>query len=213
VGAQPVGFIGAGGVELWGELLARPSTVLLVHDAGRDLDAWSPLPELLAERGFGSFAFDLRGCGLSDGRPGGRGFAADVVAAAGHARSAGAREVFAVGAGSGADAVLRAAPDAGLSAVVLISPSCAGPRALRRAALRCATVPKLVIVGSQDEAAFERSRELLALCIGPRLVVELPTAAQSHALLDGACATQALEHSLTYLAHHRRIADPAPSTP
>jgi hypothetical protein len=74
-------------------------------------------------------------------------------------------------------------------------------------------VPKLVIVGSQDEAAFERSRELLALCIGPRLVVELPTAAQSHALLDGACATQALEHSLTYLAHHRRIADPAPSTP
>jgi hypothetical protein len=71
VGAQPVGFIGAGGVELWGELLARPSTVLLVHDAGRDLDAWSPLPELLAERGFGSFAFDLRGCGLSDGRPGG----------------------------------------------------------------------------------------------------------------------------------------------
>jgi len=213
VGTQPVGFVGAGGVELWGELVVRPSTVLLVHDAGRDLDAWAPLPELLTDRGFGVFSFDLRGCGLSAGRAGGRGFTVDVVAAALYARTSGAREVFAVGAGTGADAVLRAAPDAGLSAVVLISPVCASPGTLRRAALRCATVPKLVVVGSQDDAAFERSRELLALCIGPRLVVDLPTAEQSHALLAGQCATQALDHAMTYLAHHRRIAEPAPTTP
>lgn len=41
--------------------------VLLVHDLGEDLDAWTPLPRRLVGEGFRVVATELRGHGLSDG--------------------------------------------------------------------------------------------------------------------------------------------------
>lgn len=213
MGAWPAAFLTDDSVELWGELRGDgPRWVLLVHDRGRDVDSFAGLAERIAGDGFTVLAFDSRGCGLSAGEEDETSRHLDVVAAAHFARERGARELFAVGAGAGSDVLVQAAAAARLDAMVLVSPFL--PKRRRReltAALRSHTKPRLVLVGSQHEQAMAAARVVLDLAIGPRVLVQLPSAEQSHALINGACAAQAVNHLMTFLCHNRRRLEPVPS--
>jgi len=63
--------IGVGdGVIRGHEYTADGPPVVLVHEPGRDLDAWSPFAAWFANKGLKVIALDLPGHGLSDGDPG-----------------------------------------------------------------------------------------------------------------------------------------------
>ena len=199
---EPVEFTAADGVTLRGEL--RPGDghwAILVHDRDADLDSLAPLAAELAQNGFSVLAFDQRGHGLSDGTWTHEGATLDVEAACTCARARGAGQIVAAGAGTGGGALLDAAATQPIDAVVVLSPILPGHLAL--ADLRRSPVPKLFIVGSQDATGEPAAREMHDVCIGPRLLVMLPSAAGGHELLDGQTAAQAKSHSVGYLAHHR----------
>jgi alpha-beta hydrolase superfamily lysophospholipase len=213
VGVEPITFLTDDGAAIWGSLsLDSARWVLLVHDRGHDLDSFLPLSHRLVADGFSVMAIDLRGCGLSGGRKSESKFHFDVLAAVRFAREHGAREIFAVGAGRGSDVVIEAAPDAGFGAAVLVSPSLNRRGRVLRTAIRRSTVPKLVLVGSQDAEALKDARGVMATAIGPRVIVTLPTRDQAHDLLGGPCAGQVMNHVSTFLAHSRSELEPVPTS-
>ncbi len=212
---ESVGFVSADGVKLFGEIRRRGvAWVILVHDRRRDLDAWSSVSAVLAAEGYSVLAVDLRGCGMSGGNPAVANSSRDVVAAVEVARAQGALEIFAIGAGSGCDPLVRACSDADFAGIVLASPSSSWSRPSLRRALRSSTTSKLVLVGSLEQGALGAADELMQNAIGPRVVVRLPTMAQSHELFESGSAPQAFDATLTFLAHHRRDLVPGttPST-
>jgi pimeloyl-ACP methyl ester carboxylesterase len=213
VGIEPVTFLTDDGVAIWGTLFSESARwVLLVHDRDHDLDSYFSLSSRLVADGFSVLAFDLRGCGLSGGRQSVSKFHLDVLAAARLARQRGAGEIFAIGAGRGSGVVIEAAPDANFGAAVLLSPSLDRRRRVLTTAVRRSTVPKLVLVGSQDADAFRAARDVMATAVGPRVIVALPTQDQSHQLLGGTCAVQVMSHTSTFLAHNRSQLEPVPTS-
>jgi pimeloyl-ACP methyl ester carboxylesterase len=161
------------GTVLRGEVIrAGPDWVVLVHDRGRDLDAWVGLRHALASEGMSVLAYDLRGHGGSDGRPDTGCEEQDVEDVLAFVRRAGAERLFVAAVGSSVSAALTAA--AGRAAgIVALDPPGDCPPALP--ALRT-----LVIVPHGASAP--------ALA-GFSLAVYLPDGARGHELLRGGWAS------------------------
>lgn len=208
----PVELIAGDGVVLRGERWGTGRDwLVLLHDAGRDLDCWRPLMPLVAERAeWSALAIDARGHGGSDDPWDARTSVLDVEAAIAHARLSGARCVCPVAAGTGAIAALASCmrsdpPDA----LALLSP---GPLdAFGLTELRGQAVSKLFFVGALDQEAAALTTALRSASIGQPLVVNFPTADQGTDLLDGPWAGQALEHLAAFFDEERAFIDATPT--
>jgi pimeloyl-ACP methyl ester carboxylesterase len=181
--------------EAWG---AGDDWLVLLHDAGADLDVWRPLMGLADQRSLSLLALDLRGHGGSEGTWKEGETELDFEAAGSFARSEGARTVCVAAAGTAALAALRAAPRVAPDALVLLSP---GPlRACGTADLRAPGVAKLVLVGGLDPRADADAAAIRAVSIGPALVVSLPTKRQGTDLLS---EPQAVDQFLYFVDEQR----------
>ena len=183
-----------------------PRWAILVHDAGRDLDAFAPLSAYLAQS-FTALAFDLRGHGLSDGEDDAAAAHLDLEGAVAYARTQSALECHAVGVGTGAAAIVRAGTGLRLASHVLVGcPSVIpGAEAEGREAIRRLRAAKLMLVGWLDRDRLEDTRRLVERAIGPTLLVGFPTGQRGHELLNGEYLSQALSHTRGFLAQHRSM--------
>jgi alpha-beta hydrolase superfamily lysophospholipase len=205
MGGEPVEFLTADGVVLRGVADGHePSWVALVHDVGHDLDACALIAAELRRAGFATLIFDLRGHGASDGEWSERDAQLDAAAALAFVLDRGARERFVVGFGAGATAALLAAESGEVRAFVLASPGDV-PEGDGESAPEAAE-PKLFLVGSQAPEDVAAARRLEKLVAGPRLLVELPTAARGHDLFSGDLLLQAMTQTVGFLAQNRTIA-------
>jgi dienelactone hydrolase len=177
--------------------------VVLVHDAGQDLDAWRPLTDALAASGFSAIAIDLRGHGASDGEWTAQSGHADLQAIlAGTHPAAGGRLIL-VGAGTTGTAALAPSFHPRPDAVILFSPTPL-PDADTQA-LRGEAISKLFVVGSQDPAANKAAVELRNRSIGMASLVSVPTDAHGTALLDPPWRQQLVEKVLAFLSEIRSV--------
>jgi pimeloyl-ACP methyl ester carboxylesterase len=151
--------------------------VVLVHDHGRDLDAWRDLPAALAADGLAVLTFDLRGHGGSEGAEPAETDVADAVA---FARTAGFERVYVGAEGASADAALAAADGA---AFVL------APRELTSEFHG----PALVVLPAGEDGVAE-------LFPGDALVIEVPAPAP---LLDGSWAGNVRDYVIRFLREAR----------
>jgi pimeloyl-ACP methyl ester carboxylesterase len=183
-----------------------PRWAILVHDAGRDLDAFGPLTAHLAQS-FTVLAIDLRGHGLSDGVWDAAAAHLDLDGAVAFARGRGALECHAVGVGTGAAAIVHAGTELGLAAHVLVCcPSVIpGAEDEGREAIRRLRAAKLMLVGWLDGDRLEDTRRLVERAIGPTLLVGFPTEQRGHELLNGEYLSQAVSHTRGFLAQHRSM--------
>jgi pimeloyl-ACP methyl ester carboxylesterase len=187
--------------ECWS---AGQDWLVLVHDAGEDLDAWRPLIGIAELRGWSVLALDLRGHGGSDDPWDAAACVSDVTLATGEARRRGAGAVCVAGAGDGAIATLRAADASPPDALVLLSP---GPVPEEHAAsLRAPGVSELIVYGSHSSRDDADAKRVAGLSIGPALRVGLPTSAHGTGLLSGPLARQAIEHVVAFWDEQRYLA-------
>lgn len=190
---RAVELAAADGVVLRGEVWGTGDDwLVLLHDAGSDLDAWRPLRGLEGSL----LALDLRGHGGSEGEWSESGAALDAGTAVAFARVEGARTVCVAAAGAAGAPALRAADE--VDALVLLSP---GPLGGDLSELRAPGVPKLVLVGALDRRADADAAAVAASSIGPALLVSLATARQGTDLLS---EPQALEQLTAFL--HEQLA-------
>jgi pimeloyl-ACP methyl ester carboxylesterase len=122
-----------------------------------------------------------------------------VASALDFAVASGAESLFAAGEGAGAVAVLAAAATrTEVRAVVLASPE-ADDRIATFDDLRDARLPKLILVGSDSDAARERAEIFFRGAIGPCELVQFPVADQGSALFTGDWGAHAREKVLAHL--------------
>jgi pimeloyl-ACP methyl ester carboxylesterase len=199
-GSTPLAIPVSEQLVLRGERVGEPGErwAVLVHEEGRDLDAWRTLVGRLEELGLCVLAFDLAGHGASDDPWESRRLPADVLAVLRFAESQGARRVSVVAAGAGATAALAAAGEFEVQAIVALSPR-AGLDGLGPEAIRETLAPKLIIVGSEDAAAAAEADRVFRRSIGWSLLQSLPTEIQGTALLESAWALQVAENALAFL--------------
>lgn len=202
----------ADGVTLRGESVAGDDTwVVLVHDAGGDIDDWRPIRAGLARRGWTVLALDLRGHGGSEGewRPE-RGYL-DVDLGITLARRSNARHVAVIGAGLAGILALRAIeraypeepfelPDS----LVLISPGPldgADPLTLRGCGLS-----RLFIIGAADPLVGD-AKALQRASIGWNVTVSFATAAHGAALVSE-LPEHVLDKIVSFLKEQRTLRGP-----
>ena len=195
------------GVVLRGERWAGGDVwVVLLHDRGpeEDLDRWRPLLPHLVDGGWTVLALDLRGHGASDGEWSDEHAVADVAGAIEFARAGGAARVAVIAAGESAVAALRASGNAAADALVLLSPAIDVDQPL--ADLRGTGEAKLIVVGGSEAAPRHAGERLRNASIGWGLLVNLPTALQGTALLDGTHGRHVREQVARFLAEQRYLA-------
>lgn len=171
---------------------------LLVHEEGRDLDAWRGLVPSLTELTLCVLAVDLAGHGASDDPWEPQRLPADVLAVLRYVRSQGGRSIAVVAAGAGATAALAAAGELEVQAIVALSPR-AALDGLDPEAIRKTTAPKLIIAGSEDPGAAAEAGDVFRRSIGWGLLQSLPTEIQGTALLESDWAGQVVENALAFL--------------
>jgi pimeloyl-ACP methyl ester carboxylesterase len=192
----------ADGVVLRGQVRrAGPSWTILVHEPGEDLDAWKPLPAVLAARGFTVLTHDLRGHGGSDGTAAHDLDSDDLASVVSLARDLGAGDIYVGAAGASTGPALEAAGASGCAAFVALGP-------LGHALERTPALPKLAIVASRDPAQEAASAQL-ALAPGGCVVVRLPVAERGTALLRGAWASNVHEYVAGFV-RDRGLSRPGP---
>lgn len=198
----PIEFRASDGLLLRGQIYGEGERwAVLVHEEGLDLDAWSDLPAQLHDVGFCVLAFDLRGHGASDDPWDAARLPEDVSAALQLARSQGARKLYLVGAGVGADACLQAAVSEPVEALVALSPlGCLDDGAV--GSLREVNVPRLILVGASEPAALATGERLYRAAIGWCLLVGLPTVEQGSRMLAGDLGDPAREKVLGFLCDY-----------
>jgi pimeloyl-ACP methyl ester carboxylesterase len=188
----------------------EPDWLVLVHEVGKDLDAWRPLIGVAELRHWSVLALDLRGHGGSDDPWDADACVSDVALASAEARRQGARAVCVAAAGEGAVATLRAANASPPDALVLLSP---GPVPEEHSAsLRAPGVSKLIVYGSLSARDDADAKRVADLSIGPALRVGLPTASHGTGLLSGPLGRQAIEHVVAFWDEQRYLAS-VPSAP
>lgn len=160
-----------------------PVPTRLLHEPGRDLDAWGSMPELLRGDGLSVLAVDLPGHGLSDDpwRP-----AELPTVLAALVRSVQRPEdgkVFIVAAGRGATIAVLAPGELALADIISSSPEEIGeaPTPLLLPPAR----PELVSVGAHDEAAAVTARSRFKGLRGWSLASAFPKALGGTAMRDG----------------------------
>ena len=177
----------ADGLTLRGEVVRGDDTwVVLVHDAGEDIDAWKQLRPGLARRGWTVLALDLRGHGGSDGEWTGEQGELDVDLGVTLARRHGAKHVAVVTAGASGlralRAVERALPEEGFDlpdSLILVSP---GPlEGTDPMTLRGGGISKLFFYGAKDPHAADVVA-LQRASIGWNVAVSFATEARGTAL-------------------------------
>ncbi len=188
---DPIQATTADGVVLRGEgVLGSTATwIVLVHDAGEDIDVWRPLITALADTGWNFLALDLRGHGGSDGEWDATRGHLDVDLGVNLAQRSGAEHIAIAGAGIGAVAALECVANAVdqpsfalADSLVLLSP---GPLAgVDLGRLRGEGLATLIMSGSIGPAAGW-AEELLRVSIGWSVSVSFPTEAQGTDLLQG----------------------------
>ncbi len=212
----------ADGTTLRGQQTGRgDARLILLHEPGRDLDAWGDLPLLLAARSFAVETIDLPGHGLSDGpwqpdalpalvrslvrcdgatMSGAEPEGLDATfRAAGLHRPVDAQEsartaTYLLAAGDSADAALAAAADGGVDGLVLLSPTPDAAANRRRSG-----VPKLIVTGSQAGAARRATTALAQEAGGWTMLSTIPEAAGGTALVAGDWGDQVQEQIVTFL--------------
>lgn len=190
--ARAVEIPTADGVILRGLLLGEGERwAVLVHDLGRDLDAWGDLPGWFAARGCAALAIDLRGHGASDGVSAAGALVSDVRAALAWSAARGARHVALLAEGRAAAAALVGAADpragAHVAALVLCSPRLDLP-GQEQDAWREARAPKLILVGRHDRARRQAAHWLQRHAAGWAVAIFLPTVEQGADLTTGSLA-------------------------
>jgi pimeloyl-ACP methyl ester carboxylesterase len=190
-GRRPNAFTTDDGVELRGLWAGGGDLALvLVHEIGRDLDAWGPAPDWLAAEGFRVLLFDLRGHGASDGEESPVDVATDVTAAITAARNE-SRVVIVVCAGDAADGTIAAALQAKTDGLVLVSPEFPLEE---RARPERTLMPSLAILDKASEQWMARVRQVQSGLIGWRMIVHAGTDEHGSAMLSGKWASHAHEH-------------------
>ena len=171
---------------------------ILVHEEGRDLDAWRRLLRPLLELGLTALAFDLPGHGVSTGswEPGR--LPGYLLAVLDYAASQGAGSLYLIGAGAGATAAVAAAGEREVQAIVALSPLAELP-GVPAEALRESAAPKLIIAGSEDGTRAEEAADVYGRAIGWGVLQTAPVAAQGTYLLESEWAEHVAEATIGFL--------------
>jgi pimeloyl-ACP methyl ester carboxylesterase len=181
----------------WGK---GPDTVLLLHEPGADLDAWTILPVEIARRlEIETVALDLPGHGLSDD-PWDPTRLTDILQHVPEFAPAAGRR-FLIAGGSPAIAALQQASAIGLAGLVCLSPVIAEageylPRSPR--------LPKLFVAGSLAGSDLKEARLLATACGGWSVVTSLPVAERGTGLLASSWGTQLVEQIVEFLGDCQR---------
>lgn len=185
--------------QIWGD---GAQWAVLVHDEGRDLDAWKAVVGWLLGAGLCVIAFDLRGHGASDGEPDAASAPQDVLAALRFAESQGARWKALIGAGLGATAAMVAAGERDVAAIVALSPR-ARIDGIDDEAIRTSRAPKLFVAGSLDRTARAEAEDAHLRTIGWTVLATPPTAVQGSDLLTCDWAPTIVDNALAFLNDYR----------
>jgi pimeloyl-ACP methyl ester carboxylesterase len=181
----------------WGK---GQDTVLLLHEPGADLDAWTTLPvEIARQLGIETVAVDLPGHGLSDD-PWDPSQLPDLLRQLPDLTPAAGRR-FIIAAGSPAITVLEQAPAIALAGLVCLSPQVPEegqdpPRSPR--------LPKLLVAGSLAGNDLNEARRLATACGGWSVVTSLPVAERGTGLLASTWGTHLVEQIVAFLRDCQR---------
>jgi pimeloyl-ACP methyl ester carboxylesterase len=168
--------------------------VLLVHDAGADLDAWRELPAELAADGYRVVALDLPGHGLSDDPWDADTFATELPALIGQMRDGRDDRTFLIGAGTIAPLLGAAAPDALVALSPQTGPDWSGERT---------GVPCLILTGSADGDRAAATDRYFRGRSGWTVVTGFGVPQQGTDLLATIWAGHAVEQMMAFLRDYR----------
>ena len=190
----------------WGQIIRGfrwgkgPDTVLLLHEPGADLDAWTTLPvEISRQLEIETVAVDLPGHGLSDDPwdparlPDLLRHVPDLAPAAGHR--------FLIVAGSAAIAAIEHASTIELAGLVCLSPELPEDR---QNPPRSPRLPKLFAAGSLAGSDLNEARRLATACGGWSVVTSLPVAERGTGLLASSWGAQLVEQITTFVRDCQR---------
>jgi pimeloyl-ACP methyl ester carboxylesterase len=181
----------------WGQ---GSDTVLLLHEPGADLDAWTTLPVAIARQiEVETVAVDLPGHGLSDDPWDPARLPDLLLNLLDIAPAAGRR--FLIAAGAPAVASLEHAPAVELSGLVCLSPQSSGPGDNQP---RSPRVPKLFVAGSLAGSDLDDARRVAAACGGWAVVTSLPVAERGTGLLTSSWGGQLIEQIVAFLRECQR---------
>jgi pimeloyl-ACP methyl ester carboxylesterase len=182
----------------WGK---RPDTVLLLHEPGADLDAWTALPvEIACQLEIETVAVDLPGHGLSDDPwdparlPDLLRHVPDLAPAAGHR--------FLIVAGSPAFTALEQASAIDLAGLVCLSAEIPTDRPNPP---RSPRLPKLFVAGSLSGNDLNEARRLATACGGWSVVTSLPVTQRGTGLLASSWGGQLMEQIVAFLRDCQRL--------
>lgn len=176
----------------WGD---EPDRVVLLHDAGRDLDAWGPLPARLAARlPVAVVNLDLPGHGLSDD-PWREDDAADLLRVVLRDTESAGR-TFVVTAGQLAGLTLGMADELGIAGLIALSPQAPSSSATL---LRSPTVPKLLFAGALAGDDLQVTRQVASFTGGWAVVTSIPAATTGTDLLDDSWRRTVFDQIETFL--------------
>ena len=206
-GQGVVPFEADDGTVLRGELFSSSSpavAAVFVHDFDSGRGVWETLAKTLSARGFLVLAYDMRGHGASPGRKEAGISDADATAALRFMRSSlQQQQVFLVGEGLGAVAVLKAASREQVVGVVSVS----APRSFRglSAVTDIARIeaPKLFIAAEGDENAAEVAREFQRRGAEPSELALFPGDKAGSDLLEGREGQAARDRVLEFFDSYR----------
>lgn len=184
---DPIRFTSDDGVELAGELRGDGDVgVVLAHMFPTDRTSWSSFATDLADRGFRTLTFDFRGYGDSEGERDIPEIWRDVVAAVRALREEGATRVVVVGASMGGTAVLLAAVQEPVDAVVTLSaPSTFMGLTAPPEILAGVSVPKLFVAADGDGTAAQTAQMFYAQSPPPKRVEIVTGTEHGTDLLEG----------------------------
>jgi pimeloyl-ACP methyl ester carboxylesterase len=174
--------------------------VLLLHEPGADLDAWTTLPvEIARQLGIETVAVDLPGHGLSDD-PWDPSQLPDLLRQLPDLAPAAGRR-FIIAAGSPAITALEQASTIELAGLVCLSP---GVHEDGQNPPRSPRLPKLFVAGSLAGGDLNEARRLATVCGGWSVVTSLPVAGRGTGLLASTWGTDLVEQIVAFLRDCQR---------
>lgn len=171
--------------------------VLFVHDLGDDLDAWGPVTERVAEHGFRVISLELRGHGLSDGKPETSRVLEDMVMSVAEIKAS-FGPVALVTYGSVTDALLFMDDECGVPVQVMVAPLPGNRAPIDWRTTRPAT--RLVLRGALNEPVTEHVEYIYPRMRGQNLQVTGASGRAGPALLMD--QPQLVEHMVMFLRRY-----------